>query len=596
MCGICGVIGKNVSNDYVRDMLDAIAHRGPDDEGIFTENDIFFGHKRLSILDLSHLGHQPMIYEDYVIVFNGEIFNYVELRNELKKLGHLFLTETDTEVILHSYAEWGNGAFVKLRGMWALSLYDKKNQKIIFSRDRFGIKPFYYYYKDSVLIFASEIPALLKAGIYAEVNYDVAIRYLAIGCDDNGKDSFFRGVQQLPGGHQLEYDLKAHNIHLWKYYDLLSDMKTVDTEKSYEDVFYEALKIHLRSDVKIGSCLSGGLDSSTLAGAIQDKLNRTDKKLSAVTAKSELKENDESELACQVAEHSGMEWNVVCPSYDDFLTGHQEMLRCQAEPVGSPSVFMQYCVMKKAKECGIKVMFDGQGGDETLLGYERYYVSYLFTLLKAFKVFEFIKAYKNIVQSSKLSLMLLAKYVVYFGFLPFRKMVLSRRLSFVKNDYMQMLYIKNKKYLVQSMDIFKLQLEEVTDRQLPHLLRYEDRNSMNFSIEARCPYVDHVYVRKALSLPLEDKVQGGWTKFCLRKLAEKFLPKNIAWRKNKFGFEAPEQIWLTKYLPSMQLAINNSKLISEICVDIPDLSKLSLRLRWRLYNLAVWEKQYIDKI
>lgn len=226
MCGICGIVGKYTSENVMRDMLYSIAHRGPDDEGIFQEGDIFLGHRRLSILDLSASGHQPMMYENYVIVFNGEIFNYVELRNELKKIGHVFKTGTDTEVILHGYALWGQEVFVKLRGMWALALYDKNAQKIIFSRDRFGIKPFYYYSDASRFIFASEIPALLAAGVSAEVNYDVVMRYLAISCDDNGKDSFFKDIHQLPGGCNIEYNLGTKEFSSVRYYDLLSQINS----------------------------------------------------------------------------------------------------------------------------------------------------------------------------------------------------------------------------------------------------------------------------------------------------------------------------------------------------------------------------------
>ena len=594
MCGICGIVGKYTSENVMRDMLYSIAHRGPDDEGIFQEGDIFLGHRRLSILDLSASGHQPMMYENYVIVFNGEIFNYVELRNELKKIGHVFKTGTDTEVILHGYALWGQEVFVKLRGMWALALYDKNAQKIIFSRDRFGIKPFYYYSDASRFIFASEIPALLAAGVSAEVNYDVVMRYLAISCDDNGKDSFFKDIHQLPGGCNIEYNLGTKEFSSVRYYDLLSQINSNKIETSFEDVFNETLLIHLRSDVKIGSCLSGGLDSSTLAGAIQHNLGKNGQKLSAVTAKSELKENDESELANQVAKYSGMDWSVVCPGYDDFLAEHQEMLRCQAEPVGSPSVFMQYCVMKKAKECGIKVMFDGQGGDETLLGYERYYVTYIFSLLKSGKFVGALKAYRDICKNSKLNMTSLIRYILYFGCLPIRKCVLQKRLHFIKKEYREKLFGASSQYLEQSKDMMQLQIDEITDSQLPHLLKYEDRNSMYFSIEARCPYVDHVYVQKAIQLPFEMKVADGWTKKCLRHLAEKFIPKAIAWRKNKLGFEAPEKIWLERYLPDMQESVNKSALIRNLVSEIPELSKVSLRLRWRLYNLAVWEKQYLS--
>lgn len=592
MCGICGVIGEPVEDNVVRKMLDAIAHRGPDDEGIFKDNDIFLGHRRLSILDLSVSGHQPMIYDRYIIVFNGEIFNYIELRTMLEEKGHVFSTGTDTEVILHGYAEWGNESFKKMRGMWSLALYDKKSRKIIFSRDRFGIKPFYYYSNKGRFVFASEIPALFAAGISAEPNMSVILTYLAVGNDDNGKDTFFCNIHQLPGGCYIEYDLKQKTYSEFKFYDLTTSIKCDYIEKSFEDVFNEALSIHMRSDVKIGSCLSGGLDSSTLAAAIQQKLN-FGQRLSAVTAKSELKTNDESELARRVAIYSNMDWNVVCPTYEDFLAEHKQMLINQAEPVGSPSVFMQYMVMKKARDCGIKVMFDGQGGDETLLGYERYYVTYILFLLKSGELINAIKAYKDITKNSKLTMASLFKYLVYFGCLRARKIILRKRLYFIKQEYMEILFSKNIKYLKQPMDILKLQIEEITDSQLPHLLRYEDRNSMYFSIEARCPYVDHVYVEKALQLPYKSKIAGGWTKMCMRQLAEKIIPKSIAWRKNKFGFEAPEAIWLNKYLPVMQENVNNSKLLKKITSEIPDLSMLSLRLRWRLYNLAVWEKQYL---
>lgn len=592
VCGICGVIGEPIENNIMRKMLDSIAHRGPDDEGIFSEDDICLGHRRLSILDLSVLGHQPMIYDRYVIVFNGEIFNYIELRAMLEKKGHVFNTGTDTEVILHGYAEWGNEVLKKMRGMWSLALYDKHSRRIIFSRDRFGIKPFYYYSDKNRFIFASEVPALLVAGVSAEANMEVVMRYLAVGNDDNGKDTFFCNIHQLPGGCYIEYDLKTKKYSEFKFYNLATSIKCDYIKKSFEDVFDEVLSIHMRSDVKIGSCLSGGLDSSTLAAAIQHKL-KLGQRLQAVTAKSELKANDESELARRVAIYSGMDWNVVYPKYEDFLAEHEQMLMNQAEPVGSPSVFMQFFVMKKARECGIKVMFDGQGGDETLLGYERYYVTYLLFLLKSGKWINAIKAYKDIAKNSKLNILSLFQYIVYFGCLFARKNLLRKRLYFIKQEYMNILFSKNIKYIKQSKDILTLQVEELTDSQLPHLLRYEDRNSMHFSIEARCPYVDHVYVEKALQLPYESKIAGGWTKICLRRMAEKFVPKSIAWRKNKFGFEAPESIWLNKYLPVMQKNVNNSKLLKKITNEIPNLSVLPLRLRWRLYNLAVWEKHYL---
>lgn len=590
MCGICGVIGENIKEQRVTELLNTIAYRGPDDEGFYCEEKLFFGHRRLAILDTTKFGHQPMWYKDYMIVFNGEIYNYLEIRAELKEIGHVFNTETDTEVILHAYAEWNENMFKKLRGMWGMAIYDKKNKTVILSRDRFGIKPLYYYYNQKVLIFSSDIRTILKYGVEVKENINMILKYLAVGIDNNGKDTFFKDIKQVPASYNIKYKINR-DLVLCKYYDLSKISKTNISSLEYEKELLLTIRQHLRSDVKIGTCLSGGLDSSTLTAIVQNELMYS--KLLSFTAKSEDIKNDEIDFAKIVAKENKIDWKIVYPRFSDFKKYHLEMLKNQVEPVGSPSIFMQFWMMKIAKENGVKVLLDGQGGDETLLGYERYYISYLIGLLKERSFRDFIKNYFLISHNSKLNILKLFKYLVYFSSDFFRKIILYKRLSFIKKELLSIILENDNDYLKPKSDLRSLQVSELMEYQLSHLLRYEDRNSMYFGIEARVPFVDHILVEKALNLDIKDKIFRGYTKYCLRIIAEKYLPKTIAWRKNKFGFEAPEKIWLTNFYVEMQKCINDSKIIKSLTVKVPDLKKLNFRLRWRLYNLAIWEKQYL---
>lgn len=594
MCGIAGIIGKTTQKCIARKMLDAIKHRGPDDEGIFLEKDIFLGHRRLSVIDLSDAGHQPMTFQSVTIVFNGEIYNYIELREELISMGHHFCTKTDTEVILHAYVQWGEACFLRLRGMWALAIYDSKNDKLVLSRDRFGIKPLYYVFDNGCLYFASEIPALFAAGIKAQANLSRVVAFLMVDISESECDTFFAGIKQLKGGTNLIFNLRDMKFQLKQFYDLKVAIDSVDTD-AFDEEYYRTIRQHLRSDVKVGCCLSGGLDSSTLAAVAQQELDQNDdKKMVAVTAKSEDHGNDESNFAQMVVEHTGMDWEIAYPRYVDFVHHHKDMIKMHGEPVGGASVFMQFWVMKKAKETGIKVMLDGQGGDEILLGYERYYICYLLSLLKNGSISDFISSYRMIEQNSKLTMSMLLRYCVYFMIFPVRKAYLSKRMKYVQKKWRYLFFEKYKYKLKVPDDVRSLQVEEIVEGHLSSLLRFEDRSSMYFSIETRVPYVDHVLVEKALALRTKEKIHAGWTKYRLRKICEKVLPAGIAWRKNKCGFEAPEKIWLERYVDEMQKQIEKSDLLKEILIEIPDLRKMPLRERWRLYNVAVWEDQYLQ--
>ena len=599
MCGIAGIIYKDgtlasTHGTGLVDMLAAMIHRGPDDEGTFFRSNVALGHRRLAILDVSDAGHQPMHHKDFVLVFNGEVYNYTELREELKSLGHCFKTGTDTEVILHAYEEWGEACLQRFNGMWSFALYDRSVNRLFCSRDRFGIKPFYYYEDDDTFIFASEIKGLLAAGVKAKANMNVLLTYLVVGFINYGEETFFSGVRQLLPGRNLSFDLSGGTVSIERYYDISKQFRHNVSEKDYIACLENSVKLHLRSDVPLGTCLSGGLDSSVVAALASAlfKGSGAQWNFGAVTAVSESKDNDESSYAREVADHCGLEWFPVKPTYQDFSEHVEACLKAQGEPVGGPSLFMQYWVMKKAKEAGYKVMLDGQGGDETLLGYERYYPGFFWNLFKQGKLLRMMSEYMQATRNSKLSLVSLTLYTVYFLVLPVRRCILKKRTAFIKSsladDVFGVLRLPSKAFF----NIRSLQDLEIGSYQLPNLLLYEDRNSMAHSIEARVPFVETNCIETAVSLNPGDKIRNGFTKYPLRLLADAILPHSIAWRTNKIGFEAPTKLWLDQHDHHMQEQVDQSALLKHVCFHVPKLNTLTLDMRWKLYNISVWERQY----
>ena len=598
MCGIAGIVyKKDIPGNreaVLKSMLDSIAHRGPDDEGMYFDGPVALGHRRLSILDLSPAGHQPMKYKDWFIVYNGEVYNYLELREELKRSGHTFTTGTDTEVILHAYEEWGEECLSRFNGMWAFVIYDRRKQTLFCSRDRFGVKPFYYYEDDEKFLFASEIKAILAAGVKPSVNFRILLTYIAVGYINFCDETFFRGIFQLLPGRKVCRDIADHHGSIEAYYDLYKQFRQGVTIESFIECLENSVKLHLRSDVPIGTCLSGGLDSSVIAALASNLLKESDKQRSfgAVTAVSEDKENEEASYAQEVVEQCCLDWHPVKPTYRDFSEHVEDCLMAQGEPVGGPSLFMQYWVMKNAKEAGFKVMLDGQGGDETLLGYERYYPSFFWNLLKRGKIRRLISEYALAARNSKLSLVTLTQYTIYFLILPLRRYILGKRAAFIYKEFLGSVFDVLGRPARAFLRLRDLQVSEIGEFQLSNLLMYEDRNSMAHSIEARVPFVEMNCIETAISLQPEEKIRNGFTKYPLRLLADKILPKSIAWRTNKIGFEAPTKLWLGKHEKHMQVMVDDSLLLKRICRDVPRLNSLNLDMRWKLYNVAVWERQY----
>jgi asparagine synthase (glutamine-hydrolysing) len=602
VCGISGIINKNkspVKKELVTAMNNMIIHRGPDAEGYFVFENLAFGHRRLRIIDLSEHGNQPMTYQDnYVITYNGEIYNYIEIRQELKDLGYLFHSESDTEVILASYMHWGTDCVRKFNGMWSFALFDKIKRLVFCSRDRFGVKPFYYTEIDNSFIFGSEIKQLLFFQKSKIANIPILMDYLIPDYEDHTNEIFFKNIYKLEQSHSLLYNLNDNTYKVIPYYEInidrtLSKLDDVESIQMFAKILEDSIQLRLRSDVKVGTCLSGGLDSSavaTLASRIYRKSST--QKFAAITAKSIEEATDESHFAKKVVEKADLDWYLTEPTYQEFCDKIDKIIEIQEEPFGSPSIFMQYQVFARAAQINCRVMLDGQGGDEILLGYERYYPAFLISLPK-------YKALKGLMFSSAnsgLSVSKLLRYSLYFTSPSFRNRYLQKRFRFLKNMSFDLM---NQQTLVNSSESYKniidLQKIEINSLQLPHLLKYEDRNSMIHSIESRLPFLDYRMVETSLSLNDNFKIKDGWTKFILRKTIEPLLPKEVVWRKNKLGFNAPESVWLESYRKIMFKTIEKSDIIHRLSnfeklrSDYPI---MNYRTIWRLYNLAKWEEVF----
>lgn len=599
MCGITGIVKRDnskVNVSELKKMNQLISHRGPDDEGFLFESYFAFGHRRLSILDLSADGHQPMVYlNKYTITYNGEIYNYLELKKELLDEGYTFSSDTDTEVILASYDKWGENCVSKFNGMWAFSLYDKEKNILFCSRDRFGIKPFYYTEVENNFVFGSEIKQLLLFYPKRYVNKSILMDYLVIGFEEHSNETFFENIFKLPPSHNLIYDLSTHIYQTKKYYDIEIKPKDKDKKESawiqeYKEKLEASIALRLRSDVKVGACLSGGLDSSSIASIASILYHKeSHENFMAIHAKSTEKSNDESVFAKEVAKHCKLDLKIIEPLAEDFINNIDEVVYTQEEPFGSASIFMQYFVMQKAKQEKCTVMLDGQGGDETLLGYERYYPAYL----KSLSFIPMWKAFFLSTQNSKLSKKQLLAYMLYFTQAKIRISRLKKRNNFIKKRYLDLI---NSRYIEESsanyLDIQKLQYQEIYQTQMPHLLRYEDKNSMRHSIETRLPFIDYHVLETALSMPHSLKINQGWSKYILRKIVNSILPHSIVWRKNKLGFEAPSKTWLSSIQSQMQESITHSKILSELIEKKLDFQTLNEGQKWKLYNIAKWEEVY----
>lgn len=592
MCGINAILNAKQISSLESDILkmnELIKHRGPDDQGAYVKGKHALGHTRLSILDLSKNGHQPMSKDDGItMVFNGEIFNYIELREELLKLGHSFSTKTDSEVILAAFQEWGEECVTHFNGMWSFVILDEVKNRVFASRDRFGVKPFYFWRSNETWYISSEIKPILNNGCPVKADLTSVLNFLVLDICDESERTFFSEVKRLKPGHYISIDLSSNDFEIKPYYSLsrkyhdgLSPGKV-----ALGDLMKDAVRLRLRSDVRVGTCLSGGLDSSFIAGtASQIYEESNNDKFLAFTAKSADPNNDESDFAKEVVDYCNLDWVVSKTDVTSFKSVIDSVLLAQEEPFRSPSIFLQYNIMKEAKLANCKVLLDGQGGDEVFLGYERYYAP----LIRSVSLRNKLKSFRAMVANSKLSWFKGFKLLVYMSSSKIRKRRLVLRAGFLNPDALRKVSWQYLKDLSEA-NIRKVQVNEIERFNLPALLRYEDKNSMQFSIETRLPFLDFRVIENGIALEPTDKIKDGWTKFPIRKMCADLVPESIAWRKNKIGFEAPTSIWLSD-VDFFVNEINNSSILRSIAVSPIEAVK-DQGMLWRLYNIARWEKLF----
>jgi asparagine synthase (glutamine-hydrolysing) len=605
MCGIGGIVAiekGGVDRAELEAMTRVVAHRGPDGDGVWTEGRVGLGHRRLAIIDPTAAGAQPMSRDGTLtIVFNGEIYNYIELREELRGLRQNFETRTDTEVILAAYAVWGDECVKRFNGMWSFVIHDRAHQRLFCSRDRFGVKPFYYAKTRSAWIFGSEIRQLLPLLASVRARRDAVTNFLFASISEQPNGTFYEDIEKLPAGHNLVYDLRANTVYLNRYYRLgprefANDSPSPSTSiERYGSLLENAVELRLRSDVPVGTCLSGGLDSSTVTALAAPLYQRASRRpFCAITACSEDPAKDESRYAQLVAERLNLEWFTVRPTYTDFAETLDNVVLAQEEPFPRASMCMQYFVMRCARQNGIPVLLDGQGGDETLLGYERYFAAYLLDLLIRRSPIAAMRAAKaSRTNNARMALLTLLQYFVFFNFPRVRYWTYRRRAPYLK-QHPPMPPVFDQ-YARVSADLTALQRLELEHTNLPALLRYEDKNSMWHSVESRLPFLDYRVVEMALSLASDVKIAEGWTKYPLRRYMDGRMPAEIAWRRDKIGFEAPDAIWLREHHTAMRHAVSGSKLLQDLCHSRflnGEYSSLDANTQWRLFSVAKWESTF----
>jgi asparagine synthase (glutamine-hydrolysing) len=581
-------------------MANVIRHRGPDDEGFFEAERASIGYRRLSIIDLEG-GQQPMANEDerVQVVYNGEIYNYRELREELAARGHEFRTDSDTEVVVHAYEEYGPECFARFNGMWGIAILDLRAEKaeLILARDHFGIKPLYYATSRERLLFASEIKALLQDPHFRTKPNDQRIyEYLVWGLHEHDTATFFEGVKQLPPAHYATVDEAGYEEHAYWQPQLSND--GMADPAAFRDLFKKAVERRLVADVPVGTCLSGGLDSSSIVCFMSDLLKEQvpdaasmGEQLKTFSAVFDNDPIDEREYIEYVIAATGAESHYTHPSSEQFIDELEEVVWQQEEPMVSTGPYAQWCVMRLAAT-RVKVLLDGQGGDELLAGYVPYQYVYLRQLLRERRLGDLAR------EAWKARDVLLP--LVRRRFTDQRKTL--KVLDLLKPGFRT--EVHNPKDH-RSQDDLKLRLlQDLTRYSLPSLLRYEDRNSMAFSIESRVPYLDPELVEFILTLPPEAIIRDGWSRAILRDGLKGVLPEKIRLRRWKVGFTTPEMRWLKARRAVIQGLFRSPAFSSRKYWDglaIADAFSAACEgeveeslFFWRAINVEIWLRVFFD--
>jgi asparagine synthase (glutamine-hydrolysing) len=671
MCGICGVYDARHRVKPVVQMNQIQRHRGPDDEGyvfINTQNgdwkpargvdtagnldlapaesiaeemyNLALGNRRLAILDLSSAGHMPMIYGNgnLCITHNGEIYNYREIGVELRNLGYQFNSDTDTEVILAAYTEWGVECLKRFNGMFAFVIYDRQKNTLFCARDRFGIKPFYYYWQDGAFVFGSEIKVLLQhPAITPCENDQVLFDYLVLGLSDHNDETFFQGVQSLTPGHYLLLDLSDHRLTKTCWWDvdinpsLEKPSKAAEAEAyaRFSSLFEDSIRLRLRSDVPVGSALSGGLDSSaivTLANRLLTEEQVIPRHLvgehqKTFTARYSDAVIDEYQYSNRIVRQTGAEEHVIFPSPAVLWSEIENFVWHLDQPVNSTSQYAQWNVMKLARQQNVTVLLDGQGGDEVLAGYYQYLPYYMAQVQQQLGALKAIQTGIDVTRVGGSSAALMLLWNSSFR-LPWR---VQKMISFFQSrwavpgsggsglqghqiapEFFRRNYDRRWQPMksVDANGLVGVLYRDLTSTNLPKLLRYEDRNSMAFSIETRLPFLDYRLVEFVFSLPMYYRINQGWTKWILRRSLQNVLPKEVCWRRTKLGFPTPEKSWMIHGEAKVRNILSRNidrlgnyirpEVIKETC-GLPTEQMAETPGLWRMINQALWFEQFFGK-
>lgn len=635
MCGIAGIILKKQSDDNLTEkimaMSDCIKHRGPDGEGFliadtnhaapysrtnsgnYSHTDInyiprltvsespsnqslAFAHRRLAIIDLSVTGHQPMCDQEskYWITYNGEIYNYIELRSELKNLGHKFISESDTEVILNAYKEWGFDCVAKFNGMWAFCIYDIEKQICFASRDRLGVKPFYYLNSPTSFSFASEQKVFIKSGLLkARVNQDKLYGYLINGVLEDEENNFFDEIKELWPGNNLIYSLRTGELKTNRYFNLqncinlkndsLSEKQLIE---KINEALVKAVKLRMRSDVEIGTCLSGGIDSSALAVIISEM--QAQQPLACFTSVFKGLSINEESFANLVATQIKAKHLKVEPTLSGFVNELDELIYSQDVPIWDPSTYAQFKVMALAKQNNIKVLLDGQGADELFGGYHHHFIAKWNHLLKTGKYIEFCKEINASSKSIPGPFLFYIKEKIKQHFNLSKKSISS----LLKDEFLNS--GEGKVPMIYFDDVNSQLLYDINEIRLKIFLKCEDRCGMWHGVESRTPFSDDIELMKLVfSFDGDKKIKNGVSKYLLREAVKNKLPEQIYKRYDKKGFETPTLLWMNQIRPQIISEVRDANFDF---VDYKSLGKISStnsyhnKLLFKLFIFSRWKK------
>jgi len=645
MCGILGFYSSKGMQPY-RQALQAanniIAHRGPDGAGfalfrgpsgsqdvVATESllensglencNLVLGHRRLAIIDLTASGFQPMCNRDRSlwITYNGEVYNYIELRDELKAAGHTFVSTSDTEVILHAYQEWGDACVTRFNGIWSFAIADLERQRLFCSRDRLGVKPFYYYSDGQHFVFGSEIKQLLCFPFVPKQKNERAIyEFLAFAAVEYGDETFFAGISKLMQGCNLIFDWREFTVKIAPYYQPQFEtddrISAADAAAQFRYLLADAVRLQLRSDVEVGSCLSGGLDSSSIVCLMHDQLLREGKSDIQHTFSSHFEEKDANELEYmqEVIARTGVDAKFTYPTPADLVQDLERLVWHQEEPFGSTSIFAQWSVFKLIHANQVKVVLDGQGADEQLAGYiglYPYYLNELYDKRQWLRVTWEAWRYHRLHGQDwfpRAPGMVEKALRLFYHPQPISQ---TNPVEWINPDlaarhYEHSQYIANQqvKHFGETDHLDNILYQLTFLNNLQSLLKYEDRNSMAFSVEARVPFLDHRLVEFIFSLPPRLKIRNGYTKRVLRDGMQGILPEKIRWRVGKLGFATPEKAWQRQVLrPMVEQALMEDSLRPYLLVDgarayldqVEQKATLD-STPWRWLNVHLWGKAY----